>query len=303
MPDSGAGSMEEGNFIRIVPNLSLAFPPADIHSIEELATEEAVRFKITANHLGLYGTSSPLPTFYTEDLMEEAAEDESVTKDFVDIVNFRLYQLLFRCIIKYNQFLKTIEENDIRDFERLFCLIGLGEAQLRKPIQHPQRLIRYMGLFSQNPRSALGLKTLLNDALGQAPINILSCRYRKAKIPEDQRFVMGNAVGTLGVDAFVGEQIDDRMGKFSIQIGPMNAKTFMKYFPGNPEYDWLVLLTRLYILEPMLFDIELILAEGEAQHISLGSSAWSRLGMDTWIFSGDRMGEARVTFDPDAWSL
>jgi type VI secretion system protein ImpH len=293
------GSEPIENSLRIHPKLSLAFPPADIDHIEEKNSEDGIRFKITATPLGLYGTSSPLPTFYTEDLMEEASEDDSVTRDFIDIVNLRMYQLLFRCMIKYNQFLKTIEEKDLHDFERLFCLIGLGETQLREEIKNPQRLIRYIGLFSQSPRSILGLKTLLNDALGKAPINVIPCVFRKAKIPEDQRFSMGQAVGTLGIDTFVGEEIDDRMGKFKIQVGPMDAKTFPKYFPGNDEYDLLILLSRLYVLEPLEFDVELILASGEAMHVCLGQPDWSRLGMDTWLFSGDKMGEAKVTLNPD----
>ncbi|MFO8111269.1 MAG: type VI secretion system baseplate subunit TssG [Desulfosalsimonadaceae bacterium] len=69
--------------------MSLAFPPADIDRIQEMDLQEHSGYEITANFLGLYGISSPLPTFYTEELMHEAAEDESVCRDFIDVINQR----------------------------------------------------------------------------------------------------------------------------------------------------------------------------------------------------------------------
>jgi predicted component of type VI protein secretion system len=51
--------------IRIKPNLSLAFPASDVECIEELEDHDGAQFLITVNFMGLYGSVSPLPTFYT----------------------------------------------------------------------------------------------------------------------------------------------------------------------------------------------------------------------------------------------
>ncbi len=287
------------NLIRIRPRLSLAFPPADVNRIMETDNEEGPRFLAEANFLGLYGTSSPLPTFYTEDLMDEASEDESASRDFFDVVNGRLFQLLFSCMMKYNQFLQVAEDENRENIERLFCLLGIGEKPLRSDIEEPYRLLRYIGLFTQFPRSALGLRTLLTDALAKAPVDIVPCLRRRAKIPEEQRMKFGGSVGTLGVDAVVGEEIEDRMGMFRIQIGPVKGELFPKFFPGSRLYEDMVALTRLYVLDPLQFDLEVILAAGEARPVCLGAPEWSRLGWDTWSFSGDTMGEARVRFAPE----
>ena len=67
--------------VRIRPELSLAFPAADVAKVER----DGDNLRVTATFLGLYGPSSPLPTFYTEDLMEESSNDESVFRDFLDI--------------------------------------------------------------------------------------------------------------------------------------------------------------------------------------------------------------------------
>jgi type VI secretion system protein ImpH len=139
--------------LRIRPNLSMAFPASDVESIEQFGDPEDPNFLITANFLGLYGSASPLPTFYTEDLIDEAAEDESVSRDFIDIVNQRIFSLLFECWGKYRQTLQVVEEKNAAHLERLLCLLGIGEKSFRKDIPEPHRLLRYIGLFTQFPHS------------------------------------------------------------------------------------------------------------------------------------------------------
>jgi len=284
---------------RIRPDLSLAFPASDISKIEEL-TDDQPTFLITATFLGLYGPSSPLPTFYTEDLMDEDREDMSVARDFIDIFNHRLFVLLFRCWTKYRQFLKVVEEINPRDLERLFCFLGLGEKELREEAPESYPLLRYIGLFTQFPRSALGLETLLQDAFGEIPVRVLPCIKRKVKIPPDQRFHMGDSGNALGEDSFLGEEMDDRMGKFRLQIGPLKSEPFHSLLPGNPNHKRFTVLTKFYVMDPLEYDLELILAEKEAKTVCLGTPMWSRLGWDTWTFSTDYIGEVRATLPPEA---
>lgn len=288
----------EKNNIMVRPKLSLAFPAADVDSIKELDSE-GTRFQVTATFLGLYGSSSPLPTFYTEDLMDEAAEEESVARDFIDVINHRLFLLLFECWTKYRQFLQVVEENNTRYMNRLFSLLGLGEELLREDVADSYRLIRYIGLFTQFPRSALGLRTLLQDALDNIPIEIIPCLKRRASIPVGQRLFLGASGGFLGMDSFLGEEIEDRMGKFRLRIGPLDTAGFRRFFPGSDGYNKLVSLTKLYIVDPLEYDLELIMSRGEARPVCLGAPEWSRLGSDTWVFSGDELGEVRTIFYPD----
>ncbi|MBW2109149.1 MAG: type VI secretion system baseplate subunit TssG [Deltaproteobacteria bacterium] len=289
---SGVEGMEH---IRVRPKLSLAFPPADVDRIEQEEQEEP-QYLVTVTFLGLYGSASPLPTFYTEDLLDDASQDESVAREFLDIINHRLFLLLFQCWTKYRQFIKVVEENETAHLERLFSLLGLGEKPLRDDVPDAYALIRYVGLFTQFPRSAGGLKALLQDAFGNIPIKVVPCVTRKAKIPEGQRFFLGSSDKVLGSDSFIGEEIEDRMGKFRLQAGPLDQQQFQRLLPGMERGNKLALLTRLYVTDPLEYDVELTLAEGQAQCARLGGSAWSRLGWDTWIFSGKQMGTVTVTF-------
>ena len=293
-----SASVETGN-IRVRPKLSLAFPPADVDMIEEQDVDIGPRFQVTANFLGLYGTSSPLPTFYSEDLMDEASLDESITRDFIDIVNHRLFLLLFRCWSKYRQFIQVVEENNPDHLERLYSLLGLGEETIRDNIPDAYGLLRYIGLFTQFPRSTIGLQTLLQDALEVMSLKVIPCINRKAIIPEDQRLLLGVAGNLLGVHSFLGREIEDRMGKFRIRIGPLNRKVFRRFLPGGDRHQKLALLTKLYVVDPLEYDLEIIISAGQVKTVCLGASEWSRLGLDTWIFSDDELGEVRTTFYPE----
>ena len=297
---SGMESAETLEFdsIRVRPKLSLAFPASDVDRIEEIENKEKVRFQVTANFLGLYGTSSPLPTFYTEELMDEAADDESVTREFIDVINHRLFHLIYGCLCKYQQSLQIVEFNNTRHAERLFCLLGIGEKKLRSGITNPYGLIRYVGLFTQMPRSALGLETLLTDALNGMPVTVIPCSERKSKIPDDQKLFIGSSDHFLGQNCFLGEEIMDRMGKFRIRIGPLDKNKFQSFYPESENYKTTTFLTDMYILESLMYDLEIILAEGEAQKVCLGDPDRSRLGLNTWVFSSDQIGEVRTIYTP-----
>ncbi|GAB4229287.1 MAG: type VI secretion system baseplate subunit TssG [Deltaproteobacteria bacterium] len=279
------------------PDLSLGFPASDVVRIEETPGGPSGH-RVTVSFLGLYGASSPLPTFYTEDLIDERLTDSTTTRDFLDILHHRLYLLLFRCWSKYRPFVKVVEEESPGDLEKLFCLMGLGEPELRTVEGGPYGLLRYLGLFTQHPRSAAGLEGLLRDAIGGPAVELIPCLLRKARIPPDQRAVLGESGRILGGDCFLGHEIDDRMGKFRLRIGPLDAERFDSLLPGRPAHRRMASMIGLYLTDPLEYDFELVLSRGEAKTACLGAPRWSALGLDTWSFAGDEISEVEVVFPP-----
>jgi type VI secretion system protein ImpH len=294
------GERDSGGALRVKPDLSLGFPASDVVRIERSDDEDALRYTMTVSFLGLYGSSSPLPTFYTEDLLEEQSQDESVTREFLDCINQRFYELLFEAWRKYRQHLRVVEGQDAAAMERLFCLVGLGEQKLREELRSPYALIRYAGLFTQFPRSALGLKTLLRDALELSSLEIEQCVPRWVPIPEEQRSALGGRYAELGSNLHVGEKILDRMGKVRIHVGPLKKRQFQQLMPGMPKHELLVSLVRLYVSDALEFDLHLSMQPGEAQKTCLGGAQWSALGLDTWVYSRQAIGEVDVVFQPEA---
>ena len=282
--------------IRMRPKLDLSFPAGDIDRIESITNDEEDYYRITTTFLELYGAVSPLPTFYTEDLITEKNEDESVSRDFLDIIHQRLYNLLYKGWLKYRQYLQVVEERDHLSLERLYCLVGLGSRALQADRSDNYQLLRYIGLMTQFPRSAMGLKALICDALNGLPLTVIPCMSRTARIPFNQQCHLGISGSTLGADSYLGEEIEDRMGKLGISIGPLEQADFLRFTPGNEGYERLSSLTAIYLTDPVVVEVELVLAAGQAQTVCLSDPIRATLGVTTWVFSEMSLGEVRTRF-------
>lgn len=283
-------------FLKIRPNLSLSFPSAGVSSVDE--TEDG-HFTVRANLLGLYGTGSPLPTFYTEDLIDDAGDGDNTVRDVMDVINHRLYELLFESWTKYRSMLKIVEEQDRTSLDRFFSLIGMDEISLKREFESPERLLRYTGLLAMKSRSAKGLEALIGDAFGGLPVRVVQMIERKGMIPEDQTSRLGMNIH-LGVSSSLGHLCSNRSGAFRIELGPLSDKDYRRFVPGSPDYKLLSSLTRLYTNQPLTYEVELIMDKSEKpKTLCLGGDKFSRLGLDTWIFSDEGPDEFRTRFSPD----
>ncbi|WP_028215061.1 type VI secretion system baseplate subunit TssG [Paraburkholderia mimosarum] len=270
--------------LRVRPRLGLGFPENDIDRIEALP---GGNHRITANFFGLYGVSSPLPTYYTEDLFEEQREGRHVTRDFLDIVHYALYPLLFDAWAKYRIEQRIVEDRDEKALNHLYAFVGLNDADLRvELLPASAELLRYAGLFNQRPRSALGLKTMLADTFAPARIRV-ECGLRRAQpIPADQRWQLGTQGSRLCDDAWLGELIDDYGGTIKVQFADVPQPLFHQLLLGGAAHERLHFLTRFYLIDPLDVDVELDLRREEAHAARCGRSIWSRLGYDTWLNPG-----------------
>lgn len=284
--------------LRVRPYLSLSFPSSDMTDLAIIPPVDDADFKIdiSATFLGLYGTGSPLPTFYTEELLDERGDDKTVSRDFLDILGNRNFVHFYRVWSKYHLMSKVLDEQDHEYLDRLYCLLGLGHEELRSKLSRPQAALRYIGLFTQYPRSALGLKTMLADAVDNPAVNVEQCVHRWAKIPDDQRCLLGEQGGVLGEDCWIGEQIEDRMGKIVVEFDNLSAKEFQALLPGRELNYHVESLIGMYLVEPVEHDLRLKLKAGEAMPARTGQALWSRLGYDTWLLAEGYTGEAEVTF-------
>ena len=288
------------NQLRVRPYLSLGFPPTDLVDIVRMGVEEEElpSFKLTATFLGLYGPSSPLPSYYTEELLDEQNNDKSVSRDFLDIFNHVFFILYLLADKHYSLSRMVCEENDPDIIQRLFCLAGLAEPELIQDSLHNQgALLRSIGLLTQFPRSSAGLRGLLADRTGQQ-VYIHQCSSRLARIPRDQRCCLAENSCSLGRDTWIGTQAHDDQGKIRIIIGPMDADSFILGLPGKPNHDELIMLICFYLTQPLEFDLEAVMLPGEARAARLGENNWSSLGRDTWL-NPDPLQETRAIF-PDS---
>ena len=278
--------------IRVHPRLSLDFPNSDIVDIKQ---EDDI-VKLTVTFMGLYGESSPLPTFYTESLLDEELEDESVMRDFIDIFNIPIYQAYFEVWLKNRLGVRLNEFNDSKVLELLHVFSGMPKEHLRQKHQDSYSLLKYAGLNMQYPRSAEALRILVSDIIEWGYIEIIQCVEQMAPIPKSQYCSLGNINSRLDDDLHLGDKIKDRMGKFRISITNLDMENFVSLLPDGEKYKSLVKAVDLYLTEPLDWDIQLTLREDITQSISLGGAKDSKLGLNTWLGNRDKHTTVQTLF-------
>ena len=290
--DRNTGARQEN--LRVRPKLSLGFPENDIDRIESLPQGG---YRITANFFGLYGVASPLPTYYTEDLFEEEREGRHVTREFLDVVHYAMYPLLFDAWAKYRMQQRIVEDEDATALNHLYAFVGLDDADLRVDLlPGSAALLRYAGLLNQRPRSALGLQTMLADAFAGARVEIDSCVLHKQEIPADQQCRLGRQGHCLGEDAYLGTQIDDYGSHLRIRFSDVPQPLFHQLLPGAPGHAQLRFLTNFYLIDPLDVEVDISLRHDEARAARTGRAKWSRLGLDTWLIPESGNAPTRVKF-------
>jgi type VI secretion system protein ImpH len=235
------------NNVRVRPAVTLSFPETDIDSIK---LDHAGKFSITANFFGLYGVTSPLPTFYTEDLIEEQLQGSSSMRDFLDILHASLYPLLFRAWEKNRLWLTIGERHDTNRLDQLFALVGLSGC-MPQHTADARLLLPHAGNFSQFPRSALGLQALVAGLLGGMPVEVEPCIPETVAIPEAGRCLLGEHACQLGEDALLGRLITERSGSLVVHIGPIGRDQLHSLLPGSPLHERLARSVALYVRTPL----------------------------------------------------
>ena len=268
--------------VRVRPAATLSFPESDI---EAIGRDADGKFHITANFFGLYGVTSPLPTFYTEDLIDEKLQGNSSMRDFLDIVHADLYPLLFKAWEKNRLWLTIGEHGDASRLDQLFALVGLSGSQPRNT-PDARLLLPHAGNFNQFPRSALGLQSLIAGLLGGMPVDVEPCTVETVSIPAAARCALGEQSCRLGEDALLGRVITERSGSLIAHIGPITGEQLHALLPGAPLHERLARSIALYLRTPIRCVLGLRVEPEQRQGAGLGMG-WQQLGWDTWLPQAD----------------
>jgi type VI secretion system protein ImpH len=266
--------------LRLRPTLSLAFPAADVQSVDvkEETSASRRRYRVTTSFMGLYSSDSPLPTFYAEDLIWKETNQDAV-REFVDMFHHRALSLFYRTWEKYRYNIRFQRHGKDEVSRRLFSMVGLGTNPLIESTGLPSvRLLRYAGLITHKPHSAAGLSGILKDYFGLSSVTIDQCVEQWVPIDPSQQNRLGNRGCSLGRDFSVGARVRDRSGKFCVGIGPLGFSDFQRFIPVSGDYAAMVNLIRFYQTDRLDFDIKVRLRSEESPPLCLSSKTPQRLG-------------------------
>lgn len=278
--------------IRVHPRLSLDFPNSDIIDIQEI--DDFI--KMTVAFMGLYGESSPLPTFYTESLLDEELNDGSVMREFIDIFNIPIYQAYFEVWQKNRLGVRLNEFKDSKVLDLLHVFSGMPQKHIRQKHRDNYSPLRYAGLNMQYPRSAEALRTLISDIIKYDDVEIIQCIEQMAAIPKSQYCFLGEVNTVLNDNLHLGDKIKDRMGKFRVCISNLDINNFNLLLPSAKKFKKLVKAIDLYQGDSLDWDIQLTLRDDAYQEISLGVDQYQQLGLNTWFGDRSNISHVRTLF-------
>lgn len=266
--------------VRVVPWLSLAFPPSEVVSVEKREENGEPFYRVVVPYYGLYSTMGALPTFYTEELLDEAREDESISRDFLDIINNHLYHLLYATNRHADIARRTVESASRAAEFIQYSVIGQAEDELRDAGLHA---LAIADVLAQRARSAARLGRYLSFVLGRVDVEVEQCVERRAPVPRHQRCALGSGNCRLGGDAVLGETVSDSTGKFRVHLRSVKPGEAQDFLPGRDGFDLFRRRVEFYLDSPQEFELMLhpdgsapppaVLGEGARIGFFLGAEA------------------------------
>lgn len=293
--------------LRFRPNTSMSFPASDVAEVTpgDDKPDRPHRFNLMTNFLGLYGSTSPLPSFYSEKILWQDREKNSV-RGFLDLFHHRLISLFYRCWAKYRPAVQFEYRGDDRHTPRLFSLIGLGTQEARDKAELPDTLslLRYVGLFNQQPHSASALEAILTDYFDEVAVRLQQCTPRWVKIVERQRARLGQANCRLATDCSIGARALGRRGSFRVWLGPLPYSRCLEFLPDQQGARVLGRLIRLFAPDHLDYELGLrVLKVPRLKLTTRGKTvSRARLGYTSWLHSKapGSADEENVVFGPDS---
>jgi type VI secretion system protein ImpH len=291
----GRGGPYRAEGLRLRPDPSLTFSPADVRRVEEPSDADRGEdprhpvpweYRITVNFMGLYGVASPTPVYLSE-LIGFTDVDADELTHFLDLFNHRILSLFYRAWLKY-RYPWRYEPGGLDEVSgHLLSFIGLGDPDARARTGLPAaRLLRYLGLLALRTRPPVGLKLLVSDHFGGVATRVEERIFRWVTIPPEGRNRLGEANSTLGVDLSVGEKVPDRAGKLRLSLGPLGFAEYLGFLPDQAKFRDTCALARLWVGERFDYDVELVVRREEIPEMRLDEGSFARLGWTSWVTSG-----------------
>ena len=245
--------------------------------LAEVAAADPASGRLTTPLFGLIGPGGTLPRHMTATAGGEQRRRNQALQAFLDMLARRLTGMWVRAGAKYRPTRDPLPTETALD-----ALIGMGSPGLAGRLSVPEPSLRYhAGHLAARTRSAERLRALLAEETGSV-VEIVEFAGGWLRLPPSEQSRMGRAHGRLGVDAALGAQVWDPQARFIIRLGPLDAARFAALLPGEPLFDRLCGLTRLFVGPEQDFVLNPILAAEAVPATRLGAGG-GRLGLTSWM--------------------
>ena len=279
--------------IRFQGNSSLAFQKSEVDTIEFFEDEVAgKRVIVTVNFLSLFGSSSPLPSHYSE-LVLRSFEGDQILYDFLNLFNHNLQRFIYPIWEKQRYYVKYNKDLNDGFSKYLLAILGLysnfGQKQNKLNFR---KVMPYIGILSMRQKSAGTLTSILRHYLGFNEIEIMQCIKMRSEIPTWQYARLGKENVQLGVNLSIGEFLINKTSKFRILLKNVTVDDMLKYSVHGEKMDELNDLISFAFNEPLDYDVCMEIQEKEKIKCVLDETDKRYIGVNSWI--GEPLGNEQI---------
>ena len=262
--------------VRFRSSFDLSFAPSEIREL--LKSPPGSSPEMTVAFFGIGGGNGPLPTSFTEEILERLSRHDTAVAAFLDIFHHRLVSLLYQIRRAHHLGLATEAPERNVAARYLFSLMGLGLPSLTSQLDVPASMLRYAGLLAMRPRSAAGLATLLSDYFN-VPVEVQQFvgTWTDLDASDVTRIGMTGRNQAIGRTATLGTRAWIQDAGIRLRVGPVDAAGLHEFLPGGAAHERMFELARFYAGSNLRMDVQVMLRPAGVAQARLGEAklAWS----------------------------
>lgn len=281
--------------ITIKSYITLSPSPSDIQNLEIISKTQV---RLTINLLSLAGIQGPLPTAYTELVIDRLRQKDTGLNDFLDIFNHRLALIYYKIYKKHTPGFDLCSPHKSEFGKSVLAVSGINTSYVLEKEVSPRIFLKYSGILWQRPRSLVGLEQILADFF-KTKVKVLPFKGSFKEVDEEDWTVIGKEKGknaSLGETAMIGKKSWITSPHLIIEFGPFDENRAADFFKENRGYTYLKTFVEVYCGSIYTFDAHLLCMPKKPLHSQLGLQ--SQLSWTSVI--GKRSFDTRIIVHSDS---
>nr|WP_314267941.1 type VI secretion system baseplate subunit TssG [uncultured Moellerella sp.] len=295
IPPIGKAARPRQEPYRLGQDPTMAFAPREIASV----TKEKERLKIQLYGLGVWGPQGAMPLSFTEMAYSRLSQHDSLLTNFLDIFHHRSISLLYRGWF-VSQDTASLDRIDDEKFSfYVGSLVGLMPNEIigsNLPIHARLASSSHLIREARNPEGIVGALRYYFDI----PVQLKEYTKQWIMLEKNEQSQFGDSCTSLLLSegAILGDTVQDKQHKFSLILGPLTLKQYMRFSLWGEDLPILKEWIRNFIGFEYSWDVQLILSPDEIPIATLNGG--HQLGYATWL-EREKQDEpiSGMSFDPE----
>jgi len=278
------GKRFDGDALELSHDPSLSFPTNDIARVFVDPSKHGERFRVVTTFLGLTGTSSPLASYFTEQVL--SGDDEDALRMFYDVFHDLLLRMLYRSW-RGASLRASLDDSGSSAIDKR-CATFVGVDPWTPTDEHALANPTLMSLAdyqrgkpqSMDPEAATAM---LRRLLPTLPIDVSLGHRSFVRFGDDDVTELGAQNVGLGEDLVYGLGIEDTSATVRVVVGPVAESVCEWLMPDHEGHSFLSQICERVFGGKADVELEVLVAAEELPFCDLRGSRGAELGVDSRV--------------------